>query len=385
MNKVLVLGAGQLARMMQLAGTPLNLDIKALDVTNNKVVQPISPENVYGDLKTGIANTDVITAEFEHVAHDILNECEQSGKLFPTSEAIKIGGDRRLEKALLESCNAANAKHHIVNSKQEFTAAIGKLSLPIIFKSALEGYDGKGQWRLKSMTDAEAIWQDIAEFLDASTTTVKQAIIAEQMVPFDREVSLVGVRGVNGDVAIYPLTENHHTNGILSVSVAAPTNAALQEQATKVFKALADKLNYVGTMAIEFFQVGNQLLVNEIAPRVHNSGHWTQQGADTCQFENHLRAICDLPLGSTALIRPTAMINIIGQDSIPNEVLEIASTSIHWYNKSKRAGRKMGHINVSGENELALAQNLKNLANILCPQAFPDLGDFAQKYLDKQN
>ena len=138
-------------------------------------------------------------------------------------------------------------------------------------------------------------------------------------------------------------------------------------------------------MAIEFFQVGNQLLVNEIAPRVHNSGHWTQQGADTCQFENHLRAICDLPLGSTALIRPTAMINIIGQDSIPNEVLEIASASIHWYNKSKRAGRKMGHINVSGENELALAQNLKNLATLLCPNAFPDLNSFAQRYLDKHS
>jgi 5-(carboxyamino)imidazole ribonucleotide synthase len=385
MKKVLVLGAGQLARMMELAGTPLNLDVKALDVSSNKVVQPISPEHVYGDLKTGIANADVITAEFEHVAHDILNECEQSGKLFPTSEAIKIGGDRRLEKALLESCNATNAKHHFVNSKEEFTAAISTLSLPIIFKSALEGYDGKGQWRLKSMSEAENIWQDMADFLAASTTTVKQAIVAEQMVPFDREVSLVGVRRVNGDVAVYPLTENHHTNGILSVSVAAPINSALQEQATIVFKALSGKLSYVGIMAIEFFQVGNQLLVNEIAPRVHNSGHWTQQGADTCQFENHLRAICDLPLGSTTLIRPTAMINIIGEDSIPNEVLEIPSASVHWYNKSKRTGRKMGHINVCGESELALAQNLKSLAGILCPAAFPDLADFAQAYIDKQS
>jgi len=385
MNKVLVLGAGQLARMMELAGTPLNLDVKALDVSSNKVVQPISPEHVYGDLKTGIANADVITAEFEHVAHDILNECEQSGKLFPTSEAIKIGGDRRLEKALLETCNAANAKHHFVNSKEEFTAAISTLSLPIIFKSALEGYDGKGQWRLKSMSEAENIWQDMADFLAASTTTVKQAIVAEQMVPFDREVYLVGVRRVNGDVAVYPLTENHHTDGILSVSVAAPINSALQEQAAIVFKALSDKLNYVGIMAIEFFQVGNQLLVNEIAPRVHNSGHWTQQGADTCQFENHLRAICDLPLGSTTLIRPTAMINIIGEDSIPNEVLEIPSASVHWYNKSKRTGRKMGHINVSGESELALAQNLKSLAGILCPAAFPDLADFAQTYINKQS
>jgi len=385
MKKVLVLGAGQLARMMELAGTPLNLDVKALDVSSNKVVQPLAPEYVCGDLATGIANADVITAEFEHIAHDILAECEQSGKLFPTSEAIKIGGDRRLEKALLESCDAANAKHYFVNSKVDFDNAIEHLSLPIIFKSALEGYDGKGQWRLKVASDAEAIWLDMADFLAASNTTVKQSIVAEQMIPFDREVSLIGVRRVNGDVAVYPLTENHHTNGILSVSVAASVNAKLQDQAGTVFKALSDKLNYVGVMAIEFFQVGEQLLVNEIAPRVHNSGHWTQQGADTCQFENHLRAICDLPLGSTTLIRPTAMINIIGEDTVPNEVLEIPSTSVHWYNKGKRVCRKMGHINVSGSSELALAKHLQSLANILCPTAFPDLVDFAQKYLDKQN
>ena len=366
MNKVLILGAGQLARMMELAGTPLNLDIKALDVSSNKVVQPLSPKNIYGDLKAGINSADVITAEFEHVAHDILAECEQSGKLYPTSNAIKIGGDRRLEKALLESCNAANAKHYFVNSKADFDKAIAHLSLPIIFKSALEGYDGKGQWRLKSAVDAEAIWQDMADFIAAATTTVKQGIVAEQMVPFDREVSLVGVRRVNGDVAVYPLTENHHTNGILSVSVAAPVNEQLQQQAGTVFKALSDKLGYVGVMAIEFFQVGEQLLVNEIAPRVHNSGHWTQQGADTCQFENHLRAICDLPLGSTELVRPTAMVNIIGEDTVPNEVLAIPSATIHWYNKGKRVGRKMGHINVSGENELQLAQRLQCLADILC-------------------
>ncbi|WP_057183577.1 MULTISPECIES: 5-(carboxyamino)imidazole ribonucleotide synthase [Colwellia] len=385
MKKVLVLGAGQLARMMQLAGTPLNLDVKALDVSSNKVVHPITPEHIYGDLAAGIIHADVITAEFEHVAHDILDQCQQSGKLFPKSEAIKIGGDRRLEKALLESCNTANAKHYFVNSKEDFDKAISYLSLPIIFKTALEGYDGKGQWRLKVAADAEAIWQEMADFLNASTTTVKQGIVAEQMVPFDREISLVGVRRVNGDVAVYPLTENHHTNGILTVSVAAPINTKLQEQAGTVFKALSDKLNYVGVMAIEFFQVGNQLLVNEIAPRVHNSGHWTQQGADTCQFENHLRAICDLPLGSTALVRPTAMVNIIGEDTIPDEVLAIASVSVHWYNKGKRAGRKMGHINVSGEHELQLAQRLQSLADILCPKAFPDLNDFAKNYLDKQN
>jgi 5-(carboxyamino)imidazole ribonucleotide synthase len=385
MNKVLVLGAGQLARMMELAGTPLNLDVKALDVNTNKVVYPILPEHDYGDLKTGINNADVITAEFEHVAHNILDECEQSGKLFPTSEAIKIGGDRRLEKALLEKCGAANAKHYFVNTKVDFDKAIELLSLPIIFKTALEGYDGKGQWRLKSAADSDAVWQDMAKFLADSKTTVKQGIVAEQMVPFNREVSLVGVRRVNGDVAVYPLTENHHTNGILSVSVAAPVNNILQEQAETVFKALSEKLNYVGIMAIEFFQIGEQLLVNEIAPRVHNSGHWTQQGADTCQFENHLRAICDLPLGSTALVRPTAMINIIGEDSVPDDILAVPSATIHWYNKSKRLGRKMGHINVSGKDEFQLAERLQRIATILPQQAFPDLSDFAKKYIVKQS
>ena len=230
MKKVLVLGAGQLARMMELAGTPLNLDVKAFDVRSLNVVQPISPEHLYGDLAQGIANAEVITAEFEHVAHDTLAECEQSGKLFPSSNAIKIGGDRRLEKALLESCNVANAKHFFIQSKEDFTSAIKSLSLPIIFKSALEGYDGKGQWRLKTIEDAESIWQDIESFLSLSKTTVPQGIVAEQMIGFDREVSLVGVRRKNGDIATYPLTENHHTQGILSVSVAAPVCQVLQAQ-----------------------------------------------------------------------------------------------------------------------------------------------------------
>lgn len=385
MKKVLVLGAGQLARMMELAGTPLNLDVKAFDVRSDKVVQPISPEHEYGDLAQGIINCDVITAEFEHVAHNTLSECEVSNKLYPSSNAIKIGGDRRLEKSLLAACQAANAKHYFVNNKADFDKAIATLSLPIIFKSALDGYDGKGQWRLKSQADAQDTWQDIEKFLAGSKGSVKQGIVAEQMVPFERELSLVGVRRLNGDIAVYPLTENHHTNGILSVSVAAPVNSELQQQAGTVFKALTDELNYAGVMAIEFFQVDKTLLVNEIAPRVHNSGHWTQQGADTCQFENHLRAICDLPLGSTSLVRPTAMVNIIGDDQVSDDVLAIPSVTMHWYNKGKRAGRKMGHINVSGETELILAQRLVQLSTLLPAATFPDLTEFAQNYLAKQS
>ena len=304
-------------------------------------------------------------------------QCEASGKLFPTSQAIKIGGDRRLEKALLESCNVANAKHKVVNDYADFTAAIEFLDLPIIFKSALEGYDGKGQWRLKDLAQADAIWADMEQFVKGAKTSVPQGIIAEQMVPFDREVSIVGARNVNGEIAVYPITENHHTNGVLSVSLAMPVPDKLQAQAFEVFSKLAEKLNYVGVLAIEFFQVGDSLLVNEIAPRVHNSGHWTQQGCDTCQFENHLRAICNMPLGNTELIRPTAMINILGEDSVPQEVLAVDGVAMHWYNKEKRTGRKMGHINVCGNTAQQLADKLSKLATLLDPTAFEDLQEFA--------
>lgn len=383
MKKVLVLGAGQLARMMDLAGTPLNMDVKAFDVRTNQVVNPLSPQYTYGDLTQGINNADVITAEFEHVAHDVLEQCQLSGKLLPSSEAIKIGGDRRLEKKLLESCGVANAKHVVIENKLDFERALSTLTLPIIFKSALEGYDGKGQWRLKSIEHADAIWQEMSAFIAAASSSVPQGIVAEQMIPFDREVSLVGARNTLGEVSVYPLTENHHTNGVLSVSVATQANTELQSKAAEAFQKLTEKLDYVGILAIEFFQVGDQLLVNEIAPRVHNSGHWTQQGADTCQFENHLRAICGLPLGSTHLVRPTAMINILGEDTIPTQALAIPSVTFHWYNKEKRNGRKMGHINVSGDTELILAQRLTQLAALLNKQAFPDLADFTAKYLAK--
>jgi 5-(carboxyamino)imidazole ribonucleotide synthase len=385
MKKILILGAGQLARMMELAGTPLNLSIKALDVAYNNVVRPLAPEIICCDLATGIVEAEVITAEFEHVAHDVLSQCELSGKLLPNSEAIKVGGDRRLEKVLLASCNVANAKYYFVENKESFNKALELLSLPIIFKSALEGYDGKGQWRLKKIEDADAVWQSMSDFIVNSKTSVKQGIIAEQMVAFQREISLVGARAINGEIATYPLTENHHTNGILSISVAEKLNKELQEQANAVFESIAKKLNYVGVMAIEFFQVGGELLVNEIAPRVHNSGHWTQQGADTCQFENHLRAICGLPLGSTALIRPTAMINIIGEDTITEDVLAIPSVKLHWYNKSKRPGRKMGHINISGNTELQLAQRLRMLAKLLPSESFVELTDFTEQYFTKKN
>ena len=380
MKNVLVLGAGQLARMMSLAGTPLNIDVKAFDVRTNKVVNPVFPKHTYGELAEGINSADVITAEFEHIAHDVLTQCEASKKLYPSSSAIKTGGDRRLEKKLLSSCDIPNAKHVVIESKEDFDSVLTKLSLPVIFKSALEGYDGKGQWRMKSADQAPQLWLEMSAFIENSTSSVPQGIIAEQMVSFDREVSLIGARSTTGEIAIYPLTQNHHDNGILSISIAAEPEKALQEKASAVFNSLAEKLDYVGVLAIEFFQVGDDLLVNEIAPRVHNSGHWTQQGAETCQFENHLRATLGLPLGNTGLIRPSAMINIIGEDHITDAVMSIPSVNVHWYGKEKRAGRKMGHINVSGVNQEQLALRLHQLADLLSPIAFSEVKPFTQQY-----
>jgi 5-(carboxyamino)imidazole ribonucleotide synthase len=372
---VLVLGAGQLARMMSLAGAPLNIEISAFDVGSKNIVHPLTQAILGNGLENAIERADVITAEFEHIPHDVLEVCERSGKFLPTTEAIKAGGDRRLEKALLDQAGVKNAKYAVINSREDFDHAINHVGLPMVLKSTLGGYDGKGQWRLKSTDAIESVWTEMAECIAA---TDNQAIVAEEFVPFDREVSLVGARGKDGEIQVYPLAENVHTDGVLSLSTAID-DIELQEQAKTMFTAVAERLDYVGVLALEFFDVQGELLVNEIAPRVHNSGHWTQQGAETCQFENHLRAVCGMPLGSTKLIRPTAMINILGEDTLPNAILAQAGCHVHWYGKEKRAGRKMGHINVSADYNAELQRTLCGLAEILDKEAYPAIHNFAEQ------
>jgi len=373
---VLVLGAGQLARMMSLAGAPLNIEISAYDVGSENIVHPLTQTVLGQGLENAIEKADVITAEFEHIPHDILDICQQSGKFRPSTEAIKAGGDRRIEKALLDNAAVRNAKYYVIKTREDFSAAIERVGIPMVLKSALGGYDGKGQWRLKDLNQADAIWAEMAECIAATET---QAIVAEEFVPFSREVSLVGARGKDGSVAVYPLAENVHTNGVLTLSTAIADNE-LQQQAKTMFTAVANSLDYVGVLALEFFDLNGELLVNEIAPRVHNSGHWTQQGAETCQFENHLRAVCDLPLGSTKLIRSTSMINILGEDTLPPEVLTMAGCHVHWYGKEKRAGRKMGHINVCGDYNGELQRKLCALADVLSKEAFPAVHQFAENF-----
>ncbi len=371
-TQVLVLGAGQLARMMSLAAAPLNIEIKAFDVGSENIVHPLTQAVVGHGLAQAIEQADVITAEFEHIPHDVLDQCEQSGKFYPTTQAIKAGGDRRLEKSLLENAGVKNAPFAIINTRDDFDAAVEHVGLPMVLKSALGGYDGKGQWRLKDRADMEPIWQEMLQCIEATPT---QAIVAEAFIPFNREVSLIGARSTTGEVKVYPLAENIHTNGVLTLSTAID-EPELQAQAKAMFTAVANSLDYVGVLALEFFDVNGELLVNEIAPRVHNSGHWTQQGAVTCQFENHIRAVCGLPLGSTQATRATSMINVLGEDSVPQELLAIAECHIHWYGKEKRAGRKMGHINVCGDDDAQRVERLKQVAKHLDADAFPALAMF---------
>ncbi len=374
--QVLVLGAGQLARMMSLAGAPLNIDVIAYDVGSQNIVHPLTQTVMGRGLDSTIDQVDVITAEFEHIPHDVLEICQRSGKFLPSADAIKAGGDRRIEKALLDNAGVRNAKYSVIQTREDFDNAIAHVGIPMVLKSALGGYDGKGQWRLKEALHADAIWEEMAECIAA---TDAQAIVAEEFVPFNREVSLVGARGKDGNIAVYPLAENVHTNGVLTLSTAI-ADTALQQQAQQMFSAVADQLNYVGVLALEFFDVDGNLLVNEIAPRVHNSGHWTQQGAETCQFENHLRAVCGLPLGSTKLVRETSMINVLGEDTLPAQLLEMDGCHIHWYGKEKRTGRKMGHINVCGDYTGELQRKLCSLAEVLDKDAFPAVHEFAKAF-----
>ncbi|MCF7373430.1 5-(carboxyamino)imidazole ribonucleotide synthase [Vibrio diabolicus] len=372
---VLVLGAGQLARMMSLAGAPLNIQISAYDVSSGDVVHPLTQQVLGHGLENAITQVDVITAEFEHIPHDVLKVCEASGKLLPSTAAIKAGGDRRVEKALLDNAGVRNAKYYVIETREDFERAIEHVGMPMVLKSALGGYDGKGQWRLKETAQIETIWAEMTECIAATPT---QAIVAEEFVPFNREVSLVGARSKDGCVEVYPLAENVHINGVLSLSTAIDA-PELQAQAKQMLTAVADSLDYVGVLALEFFDVDGTLLVNEIAPRVHNSGHWTQQGAETCQFENHLRAVCGLPLGSTKLIRETSMVNILGEDTLPEALLAMDGCHIHWYGKEKREGRKMGHINVCGDYPGELHRRLCALADALDPMAFPAVHEFAKQ------
>jgi 5-(carboxyamino)imidazole ribonucleotide synthase len=356
-----VLGAGQLGRMLGLAGRGLGLELTFLDPTAGSpaaaVGELIVSEYADGAALLRLAGSDVVTFEFENVPVAAVKALEGRVKVFPSSGALEVAQDRLNEKTCFRSLGIGTPPFEAVGSWQELETAIGRIGLPAVLKTRRMGYDGKGQAVLRSDADAREAFERLGNV----------PLILEGFVRFERELSIIAVRSSAGEVVCYPLVENHHASGILQKTLApAPgVTAELQQVANRYVEKLLSRLDYVGVLALELFQVAGALLANEIAPRVHNTGHWTIEGAVTSQFENHLRAILGLPLGGTDPLSLCAMLNVIGSAPDPARVLAVPDAHLHWYGKEPRPGRKLGHITVRAPDPETLAARVSVLERIL--------------------
>lgn len=361
MNKSIgIFGGGQLGRMMAQAALPLNIQCTFFEAS------PDCPAAVLGQVFSGqethglqefIQSAEVFSLEFENTPLTDVDTLLQSKALYPPRQALATAQNRLLEKALFDQLAIPVAPYRAVDSEQSLKQAVTELGLPIVLKTATGGYDGKGQFVLRQLEQLEQAWQELGP---------AGALIAESFVCFSREVSIIAVRGRDGEVKSWPLAENHHHHGILSHSIVpAPNSAELQPVAQDYITRLLNHLNYVGVLTLELFVTDHGLYANEMAPRVHNSGHWSIEGAVCSQFENHIRAVAGLPLGSTEVIRPTVMVNIIGQHPQSEQVLALNGAHLHLYNKTERPGRKLGHITLMPINSAELTSLCRQLAKIL--------------------
>ena len=350
--RVGILGGGQLARMLVLAGTPLGLRFRCLDPSPDAVAGHVS-ELVVGAfddpaaLRQLAAGVDVITFEFENVPASTTELLLQHATVRPHPRALAIGQDRLLEKQLFARMGMGTAPYQPAHTLPELRAAVAAIGTPCIVKTRRLGYDGHGQVRLRDASDLDAV---LARTHAELTRGNDGGLIVEGFVPFQRELSVLAARGLDGAIAVWPLVENVHESGILATSRApAPAvDAPLQRTATAFITAVLQELDYIGVLAIELFQLGDTLLANEMAPRVHNSGHWTIEGSVCSQFENHLRAVLGLPLGSTAMAGGdhATMVNCIGELPPRTASLQLPGVHVHAYGKAPRPGRKVGHATV---------------------------------------
>jgi 5-(carboxyamino)imidazole ribonucleotide synthase len=335
--KVGIIGAGQLGRMLALAGYPLGIEPLFLDRTADTPGGQVGPiiTGDFADSAKAIElaeRVDIVTFDWENVPSATLAQLP-AHKVRPCARALEISQDRVSEKALFRALGIPTPDFAEVDSRADLERAVAAIGLPAVLKTRRLGYDGKGQAVLRKAADIEPGWRKLAG----------NPLVLEAFVPFEREVSLIGVRGTDGAIAFYPLTENVHTGGILRYSRAPYRSPALQRLAERHVRRVLGNLEYVGVLALEFFVVRGRLLANEMAPRVHNSGHWTIEGAATSQFENHLRAICGFELGATRARGPCAMINFIGNLPQLAGALHEPDLHFHDYGKSPRPGRKLGH------------------------------------------
>ena len=365
MTTVGILGGGQLARMLALSGAPLGLRFLVMDNVADACAGQFAPM-VVGDYRDEAALTefaskvDVATFDFENVPAESAHWLSDRVTVFPNPRALAIAQDRLAEKTLFVELGIPVPPFAAIASREELDAAIARIGAPCILKTRRLGYDGKGQFRLKAATDADAAWAA----LGAQATTV--GLILEGFVAFERELSVVAVRGRDGEFRAWPLTENWHVDGVLSASLApAKADAALTAVAFAHARKLAEALDYVGVFALELFCRNGVLLANELAPRVHNSGHWTIEGSETSQFQNHLRAVLGLPLGDTRMVGTACMLNWIGVMPEANAVLSEAGGHWHDYGKEPRAGRKVGHATLRADASHELAATLQRVGATL--------------------
>ena len=353
-----ILGGGQLGYMLALAGYPLDFHFRFLDPSPQAPVGRIASRVTaeYTDFEAlekfahGLA---LVTYEFENVPVEAARFLQKLVPVYPSTQALETAQDRRSEKLLFQKLGIPTTKFAVVNSADELHQVVQKMRLPAVLKTCRFGYDGKGQWVLRSNEDVERVKNEIPS----------APLILEEFVKFSRELSILAVRARNGATSFYPLVENHHRGGILRLSLApAPRlSETLQREAEDAARRILESLDYVGVLAIELFECDGRLLANEMAPRVHNSGHWTIEGAVTSQFENHLRAISGLPLGVTRTLGFSAMLNLIGELPDANEFLALPDAHLHLYGKSPRPGRKVGHVTLRADSMQQLEQRLGQL------------------------
>ncbi len=332
-----IIGAGQLGQMLGFSARDLGVECVYLDPSDQPpaaacgdvIRRPFDDPAALAELA---ATCDVVTFEFENVPVEALHRIENDVAVYPPASALQHSQDRLAEKQLFERLGIPLPGYRVVDARADIEAAVDALGLPVVIKTRRLGYDGKGQFVIRDRTDIDKAWQAIGG----------SALIAEQWVPFDYEVSCIGARNVDGEIAIYPLSHNVHEGGILRTSRSPVDAPVLADTAERYVRTMLEHLDYVGTLALELFVCGEKLLANEFAPRVHNSGHWSIEGSKTSQFENHLRAILNRPLGSTDSVGHAGMVNLIG--GIPAVARNIGDTYVHDYGKSPRPGRKLGHI-----------------------------------------
>lgn len=356
MTTIGILGAGQLGRMLALAGYPLGVRFRFADPASDSPSSLLADHQVfdYADrsaLEQFAKDVDVVTYEFENVPMDAAYHLEKICPVYPSPLALEKAQDKLIEKSFFRALNIPTPKFttDLENGKTN------ELGFPAVLKTLRMGYDGKGQTIVSSQLD-------LTTELEGKE---KGGLILEEFVSFERELSIIGVRNKSGETRFYPLVENHHREGILRLSlVTGQVSSQLQKQAEEYCAVIMSALNYVGVLVIEFFEKDGHLLANEMAPRVHNSGHWTIEGAVTSQFENHIRAVSDAPLGSTSPLGVCAMINLVGNLPDVKSILKIDGAHLHLYDKTPRPNRKLGHITFVEKDVETLQKKLDMIRDV---------------------